>query len=407
MTVWRRPSSRALGTLLVLAVIFAVAVVAGILQQAANRGIPTGTMAPPASPSASSLYVDDVDGPPVEVLISGTLVASVSCGSGDQLVPGQAGVPPLPWSLDVRQTGGATLGHWEVAAGDLPPMLLIRSDTIALGTFPGDGPAPAPSACARWSARAGPSQLASPAASAAAIGPAVTFDPDIGQYAREVGPDGSLVPVVITLTCDRAVAAAREVVGPDREVESIEFGYGPWCPPGAFCALIQPNTGHIVFRIRESQLDLVVNVRSDASGRVTASAPLAIPSPASPGPSSTCINVGWYRTAAETRTFADCAGLLVDPPAKLTLHVGQAVEVHMTVEAPDASHPPVPIDPLPTSTDPSVLGLVSQSADASAGAYRAERAGAAVLVSSGYCLHLPSQQETQGPCPVLAVSVTP
>ena len=407
MTRWRWISSRALGTLLVLVAILIVAVVAGTLQQAANRGIPTGTMAPPASRSASSLYVDDVDGPPVDVLIGGKLVASVGCGSGAQLIPGHAGVPPLPWSLDVRQTDGPALGHWDVRAGQLPPMLLIRADTIALGTFPGDGPAPAPGACARWSPSPAPTDLSSASASAAAVGPPVTCDPDAVPYVREVGPTGSLLPVVITLTCQRAVAAAEALVGAVRDVASIEFAYGPWCPPGAFCALILPNTGHVIFRLRGSQTDLLVDVSADASGKVTASAPIPIPSASAPAPSSTCLFVGWYRANGIARQFADCAGLLVDPPATLTLRVGQVVEVHMTVEAPDASHLPAPIDPLPTSTDASVLRLVSESADGSTGIYRAGQAGRATLVSSGYCLHLPSEQETQGPCPALAVSVAP
>ena len=275
-----RPSFRTLDTLLVLVAIFVVTVVAGTLQQAAHRGIPTGSAPPPASPSGSSLYVDDVDGPPVEVLIGGTLVASVLCGSGDQLVPGQADVPPLPWSLDVRRTGGAALGHWDVTrAGYL--MLLIRADTIALGTFAGDGPAPAPGACARWSSSPGATEAAtaSPPPSSSATAPTIVCDPDTGQYAREVGPDGSLVPVVITLTCDRAVTAARAVVAHDSDIDWIEFAFGPWCPPGAFCSLILPNTGHVVFHMKHARPDIVVDVRSDAAGTVTISEPFTIPSP--------------------------------------------------------------------------------------------------------------------------------
>ncbi len=58
------------------------------------------------------------------------------------------------------------------------------------------------------------------------------------------------------------------------------------------------------------------------SGRVTASAPIPVPSASAPGPSSTCLFVGWYGANGMRRHFADCAGLLVDPPATLTLRVG-------------------------------------------------------------------------------------
>ena len=90
-----------------------------------------------------------VDGPPVDLLIGGHVVASVPCGGGTKLVPGADGVPSLPWSLDVRRQGGGVLKHFDVTGGGYQ-VLVVRSDTIALGQFSADGPAPAPSACARW-----------------------------------------------------------------------------------------------------------------------------------------------------------------------------------------------------------------------------------------------------------------
>ena len=41
----------------------------------------------------------------------------------------------------------------------------------------------------------------------------------------------------ITLTCEAGVAVARAVVGADPAVAAIEYylGWGPLCPPGAFC----------------------------------------------------------------------------------------------------------------------------------------------------------------------------
>ncbi len=110
----------------------------------APTAAPTGS---PASPPSVEVY--DVDGPPVDLLIGGHVVASVPCGGGTKLVPGVGGVPSLPWSLDVRRQGGALLKHFDVTRSG-NQMLLIRSDTIALGEFAADGPAPMPSACARW-----------------------------------------------------------------------------------------------------------------------------------------------------------------------------------------------------------------------------------------------------------------
>jgi hypothetical protein len=102
----------------------------------------------PSQP-AFEVYVDDVDGPPIDVLLGGSVVVSVPCGGGAMLVPGVGSVPPLPWALDVRRQGGPLLKHFEVIGGQFL-MLLLRGDTIALGAFASDGPAPLPSACATW-----------------------------------------------------------------------------------------------------------------------------------------------------------------------------------------------------------------------------------------------------------------
>lgn len=82
---------------------------------------------------------------------------------------------------------------------------------------------------------------------------------------------GSQVPIVITLTCENAVAAAMDLVGPNPAIDSIEFHFGWYCPPGAFCAVTQPNTGHVIFHFNRRQSDTVVSVTADAAGKVTAS----------------------------------------------------------------------------------------------------------------------------------------
>ena len=125
-----------------------------------------------------------------------------------------------------------------------------------------------------------------------------------------------------------------------------------------------------------------------------------------PQGSRTCGNPGFYRTSATVWPIGDCAGSLIDPPAILTLRVGQTVEVHMTLDWPEGSEPPQPLDPLPTSTDPAVLRRASTAGEGSTATYEALQAGAVLLTSSGYCIHVPSMAQTQGPCPALAVTVT-
>jgi hypothetical protein len=88
------------------------------------------------------------------------------------------------------------------------------------------------------------------------------------------------VPIAITLTCGNAVAAARDLVGPDLGIAYIEFGFGWWCPPGFFCAMSPPNVGHVIFHTRGRRPDIVVSVRADDAGRVTAFDQRPLPSPA-------------------------------------------------------------------------------------------------------------------------------
>ena len=76
------------------------------------------------------------------------------------------------------------------------------------------------------------------------------------------------------------MAAARAAVGPDPAVATIEYylGWGPLCRPGAFCAFLLSNTGHVVFRRTGGLPDLVVRVTADKTGKVTASSPQPLPS---------------------------------------------------------------------------------------------------------------------------------
>ena len=117
---------------------------------------PVGSPTAPAPSSGASpseapyaLYVADVDGPPIDLLIGGRLVAQVGCSGYTMLRAGSGGVPQLPWSLDVRRQGGGLLQHFDVLGGD-DFTLLLRGDSVALGQFGSVGPTTAPDACARW-----------------------------------------------------------------------------------------------------------------------------------------------------------------------------------------------------------------------------------------------------------------
>ncbi len=130
-----------------------VGLVVVVVLAACGGGTQSSAYPLPASPFAGpqSLYVADVDGPPVDLLIGRTLVASVPCAGYLRLTEGIGPVPPLPWSLDVRRQGGDVLQHFDVTTGD-GFTLLIRSDAITLGQLVSTGLSAAPDACARWSA---------------------------------------------------------------------------------------------------------------------------------------------------------------------------------------------------------------------------------------------------------------
>ena len=84
------------------------------------------------APTGWVLNVADVDGPPIVLMIDGTVVADVSCSRYTQLREGVGGVQRLPWSLDVRRQGGGLLPHFDVSGGE-DFTLLLRGDTVMLG----------------------------------------------------------------------------------------------------------------------------------------------------------------------------------------------------------------------------------------------------------------------------------
>lgn len=108
--------------------------------------------------------------------------------------------------------------------------------------------------------------------------PKIECDQNTSTWTR-TDANGSQVPIIITLTCENAVAAAKTVVGPDPAVAYIEFAYGYFCPPNARCAMSQPNTGHVIFHTKGRRPDILVSVKADAAGKVTAFDQRPLPSP--------------------------------------------------------------------------------------------------------------------------------
>lgn len=153
----------------------------------------------------------------------------------------------------------------------------------------------------------------------------------------------------------------------------------------------------------------------NAPSAAVSEAPAAVgPTPAS-GPSATSQSPWWLTTAVTTcdapaayrlpdgsQRLGSCTGLLVDPPAAVTVRVGDMVEVHMTESSPGGH----PVYAVPTSTDAAILTLLSSSGNTTA-AFRASAVGTAWLVSVGRCLDAATNIESiSGTCPVLAVVVT-
>jgi hypothetical protein len=104
--------------------------------------------------------------------------------------------------------------------------------------------------------------------------------------------------------------------------------------------------------------------------------------------------------------IGDCAELLLDPPSTVTVRVGDELDVHVTTSESDTSPSLQPIYPTPSTTATDTLGLVAVTDAGATVAFRAIAPGTALLTTRGLCLHIPDDQETNGSCPVLLVTVS-
>ena len=99
--------------------------------------------------------------------------------------------------------------------------------------------------------------------------------------------------------------------------------------------------------------------------------------------------------------------MLFVKPASVEVRVGQEIDLHMITNAPAGASPPVPVFPLPSSPDDSVLRLVSRDDNGATGRFLAIAAGDVTLLTNGFCLDIQSDQQSRGACPVLRVRITP
>lgn len=127
--------------------------------------------------------------------------------------------------------------------------------------------------------------------------------------------------------------------------------------------------------------------------------------------SGSCGFPALVRLPGRVMNVGTCTGFLEIPAPRVTMDVGQRIDVHMTEEgAGPSGNRLVPMIPLPRSSRPSVATPGAISADRATGTYRAVGPGHAVLMSrAGACLvtrHRELQRATGG-CPVIEVTVVP
>jgi hypothetical protein len=123
-----------------------------------------------------------------------------------------------------------------------------------------------------------------------------------------------------------------------------------------------------------------------------------------------CGPPAWVRFDGHVGGVGDCAGLLLVPAVKITVHVGQRIDVHMTEGSGPHGNRWVPAIPLPRSSRPSVVLPGAISPDRATETYRAARPGHAALASHTWaCLVVRHRQsrEVTGNCPVVEITVVP
>ena len=122
---------------------------------------------------------------------------------------------------------------------------------------------------------------------------------------------------------------------------------------------------------------------------------------------SACGPPALIRVAGDVTWLGNCAANFTVPAVKVTVRVGQDIDVHMLEESTGYTGTHfVPIFPLPYSSRPSVVERTTISTDKATGTYTTRHPGHATLFTTAICWVAKSQQ-TQGTCPALDITVLP
>lgn len=100
---------------------------------------------PTSTPLDFAFSVQNIDGPPVVIMVNGTRVGTTDCADQRGLVlkPGQSGVPPLPWVVALDGRDGTPLESWPID-GSTSYFLFIRRYGPMLEAGPNMNPGPGP-----------------------------------------------------------------------------------------------------------------------------------------------------------------------------------------------------------------------------------------------------------------------
>ena len=123
---------------------------------------------------------------------------------------------------------------------------------------------------------------------------------------------------------------------------------------------------------------------------------------------SSCGPPALMRVAGQLTWLGNCAAMFVTPAVKVTVHVGQHIDVHMLEESTGYTGTHfVPVFPLPCSSRPSVVARTTISADKAAGTFTARHPGHATLFTTADCWVVARSRQTHGKCPALGITVLP
>lgn len=123
------------------AAIVVVVLCAALATSCGTTPHPTSGSSSPARPSAN-IDVDNVDGPPVELIVNGITVSDLHCGGVVQLATIMT-LPPLPWTIQLRRQDGSVLGSWTEDGSNGDRAIVLRGTQpfeLAMGESIGPPP---------------------------------------------------------------------------------------------------------------------------------------------------------------------------------------------------------------------------------------------------------------------------